>query len=113
MNLKGFIIALLRRGSYRWPIRTQAMKLARVSRGQYKCNHCKGTFNRKDIQVDHVNPVVDPIEGFTDWNDYIKRMFPENVECFQILCKECHNIKTLIEKEIRKKNKKTVDIKEE
>ena len=39
-ELKSFVIATLRRASYRWYSRTEALKNARVSRGLYKCESC-------------------------------------------------------------------------
>lgn len=102
--LKSFLIATLRRASYRYPGRSQAMTLARVERGKYRCASCQGIFGNKDINVDHIEPVV-PLTGFTDWNSYIARMFPP-VEGFQILCESCHDQKTKIEQDMRKDYKK-------
>jgi hypothetical protein len=47
--------------------------------------------------VDHKDPVIDPVVGFTDWNEYIRRMFcgPENL---QVLCDPCHAEKTRAER---------------
>lgn len=106
-NLKAFIIATLRRASYRFPNRNKAMQAARVERGLYLCNYCKKVFPRQEIKVDHVIPVVS-IQGFTTWDEYINRMFPEP-EGFQILCEADHSIKTKMENQARKlhKNKLT------
>lgn len=106
-NKKAFIIATLRRASYRYPSRNEALKRARVSRGLYLCNYCKKVFPRKEIKVDHVIPVVG-IEGFVSWDVYIDRMYPEP-EGFQVLCKADHDIKTKMENQARKlhKNKLT------
>jgi hypothetical protein len=102
---KAFIIASLRKASYRWSPRTAAFTAARVSRGLYCCNLCKGEFSNKEVALDHVNPVVDPVEGFTTWDEYIKRMFCE-VDGFQVLCDTCHTSKTMTERELRKQYRK-------
>lgn len=106
--LKKFIVPTLRRASYRWPARNEALKEARISRGMYKCNVCLDTFARKGVNVDHIEPVVDPIKGFEGWDVYINRMFCGK-DGFQILCKTCHDFKSQEEKKIRK-NKKMKEI---
>lgn len=100
-KFKSFIINTLRRASYRWSPRGEAMKLARIERGQYECASCEEIFKNKDIQVDHIAPIVDPKRGFTTWDEYIARMFCP-VEGFQVLCKPCHEKKTNKEKDVRK-----------
>ncbi|HET8689281.1 MAG TPA: hypothetical protein VFM18_21935 [Methanosarcina sp.] len=65
------------------------------------CNECGGEFPAKDVQVDHIHPVIDPYIGFITWDEVIRRMFCEK-DGFQILCKGCHTIKTNKEKEISK-----------
>lgn len=99
-TFKNFVIATLRRGTYRWYARTQALVNARISRGVYKCNMCEDQFGRKEIQIDHINPVI-PLEGWDSWDGYIARMYcgPEGLS---ILCKPCHKTKTFLENELRK-----------
>lgn len=63
----------------------------------YRCNVCKKEFPSKEIQVDHIKPVVDPKVGFKDWNTYIKRMFCSEKN-LQAVCKPCHKEKTKKEK---------------
>lgn len=102
--LRHFLVNKLRRLSYQWPARREAIKNARIERGLYKCATCQGTFGPKDIQVDHIIPVVDEETGFIDWNTYIERLFC-SVDGFQILCRTCHEAKTYLEQEIRKQVK--------
>jgi len=68
----------------------------------YKCAACKKHFVAADVQVDHIEPVVDPKKGFISWDVFIERMFVE-IEKLQVLCKPCHKIKTDEEKLQRKK----------
>lgn len=95
-RFNSFIRSALRRAQ--WPPRYQAIKNAYVKDGinpqtgrkckLHKCIACNELFPQKDMQADHIEPVV-PIEGFTDWNTFIKRLFVE-VEGFQAVCKKCH-----------------------
>lgn len=100
-NLKSFIINALRRATYRWPPRNDALKTSRKQKGLYECASCNEYFKNKEICLDHIQPVVDPRTGFTTWDDYIEKMFPEK-EGFQVLCKRCHDVKTGLEDEMRK-----------
>ncbi len=103
--LKHWLTQKLRRASYMWPPRKAAIKAGRVSRGKYRCASCEGEeFGPKDIQLDHVIPVVDEEVGWIDWNTYIDRLFCGE-ENFQVLCKPCHAAKTFFEQEIRKQVK--------
>lgn len=104
-NRKSFIIRILRNASYKWPPRSEALKQARVERGFYRCNMCKDTFERKNVQLDHIIPVINPKDGFIDWNNYIERMFPE-VDGWQVVCTACHDAKTEIENKLRGKSRK-------
>jgi len=104
-NLKSFIVQLLRRGTYRFPFRNEALKKVKVEHGRYTCNMCKQVYWRREVYIDHIEPVVG-IEGFIDWNTYIARMFPITADAFQVLCKTCHDLKTKDEKEARKRYKR-------
>lgn len=100
--MKAFIIATLRRASYRWKPRTEALKAARLARNTYRCAMCQGTFTRKEVQLDHIEPVIDPKVGFTTWDEYIARLYVAK-EGFQVICKaNCHKIKTELERAIKK-----------
>ena len=113
-NLRHFLTNKLRRISYTWPPRQEAIKNGRVSRGKYRCSSCGGeNFGPKDIQLDHTIPVIDPHTGFTTWDDYIERLFCE-VEGFSIMCIECHKYKThrenLVRSDVKKENEPGEDI---
>lgn len=99
-NLNTFVKGLLRRGTFHWRARTEAMTAARVERGKYKCAHCQDLFGPKEVDLDHRDPVVDPKTGFTTWDDYINRLFPP-ADMWDVLCKQCHENKTLIEDKMR------------
>lgn len=104
-QFRAWIINHLRRASYRWRARSEVQKKSRVSRGMYTCNSCKKVYSKKETQVDHVVPVIDPVKGFTTFDEFIRRLFVP-ASGWQILCKPCHKIKTDKENKKRKKKKK-------
>ena len=111
-RLKSFITSTIRAGFRRYPPKYETLKEAFIEKKKnpasgkiasfYKCNKCKKAFTAKNIQVDHINPVVDPVVGFVDWEVFIKRLFCDKKN-LQILCLVCHKKKTEVEKIKRKK----------
>lgn len=107
-----FVKGGLRGVSRRWPPKYECINGAFAERGVnpktgrvaklYFCAICNQKFPASNIQVDHIEPVIDPEVGFTSWDDVINRMFCEK-ENLQCLCKECHKAKTAQEKDKRKK----------
>lgn len=100
-NRKTFVTGALRRASLRWPPRNEALKKARVDRGLYRCAMCEGNFKKDEVHIDHIKPVINPSVGFSGWDDFINNLLCD-VEGFQILCKMDHEIKTMLEDEMRK-----------
>jgi 5-methylcytosine-specific restriction endonuclease McrA len=105
-----FVKGHLRKASRWWKPISNTLKKARVSRGHYLCNGCKqivpNSFvhdgkRKKGIFVDHVNPVINPLTGFTTWDDFINRLFCEE-DNLQLLCYTCHNTKTAEERRTQK-----------
>jgi 5-methylcytosine-specific restriction endonuclease McrA len=103
-----FVRSLLRGGTRRWAPISDALRKAKVGRGIYKCNSCnedvpvttkdEDTGKRvKNVLVDHINPIVDPEEGFINWDTLIERMFCEE-DNLQVVCHKCHTIKTTEER---------------
>lgn len=97
---KNKVISFLRRASMKWKPKSDAKKAARIERGAYKCAMCLKIFRHNEIVMDHIDPVIDPRKGWTDWNDYIERMFC-NERGYQALCKPCHEKKTYAENAVR------------
>lgn len=92
----------LRRSSIKWFERNKALRAARVEKivGKFKngspkkkvlftCAKCREAFDRKDVHVDH----IDPVGSFQNWDDYIERLFCP-ASNLQILCAPCHKRKT-------------------
>lgn len=99
--LKNWLIPRLRKLSLIWSGKTVARDLAKVkvddgffkngnprTKTMYLCNICKGLFPKEQTEMNHIEPVVD-IKGFTNWDDYITRLFCEPAG-FECLCKNCH-----------------------
>jgi len=76
---------------------------------RYVCEKCGKLFARKDIQVDHIDPVI-PLNKKAlglSWNYIISRLdCPE--ENLQRLCKSCHKKKSIKENSKRKKLKQSI-----
>ncbi len=53
-------------------------------------------FKSKEINVDHIIPVVDPIKGFESIEIFIENLFCDENN-LQILCVSCHSQKTALE----------------
>lgn len=109
---RSFITSTLRSGMRRWPPKWKALKAASTGRkvnkktgklaAHYKCAGCNNEFTSTNVQVDHISPVVDPATGFLSWDVYIERMFCETSN-LQVLCTECHKLKTKEEKNASKR----------
>lgn len=100
VNLKTFITGVLRRATLKWPARQEALSNARVERGRYRCADCGDLFGPKEIDLDHRVPVIDPKTGFKTWDDFIEKLFCE-ADMFDVLCKQCHTNKTILEDAMR------------
>ena len=112
-RLKSFITSALRGAFRRYPNKYEVLKEALVGKrlnnktnrvsAHYKCAECNEDFPTKEVQVDHVLPIVDPSEGFISWDAFIANLFCSK-DNLQVLCKPCHKIKTLKENKKRKEN---------
>lgn len=109
---RSFVTSTLRAGSRKWPPKYETLNAAKTEKKvnkatgrlaqHYLCAMCEQDYTQKDVQVDHIKPVIDPKKGFVSWDTYIDRMFCEGKN-LQVLCKVCHAEKTKLEKEISKK----------
>jgi len=120
--MRSFIMNMLRKKSLFWKPKQLAMRRGRsgtvinpdTGRPNIAviCVECNTRVAEKEAKLDHIEPVVDP-RGFLEsndlfcgynWNEIMPRMFCE-VDNYQILCKECHDIKSKAENEERKRLK--------
>lgn len=112
-RLKSFITSTLRGGFRKYPPKYEVLKEAFWGKKvnsktgrmcmHYTCNSCKKEYPATQVQIDHIEAVVLPEEGFVSWDKFIERLFCSK-ENLQALCIECHKIKTKLETERRKKN---------
>lgn len=109
-KFKSFIKGNLRRVTMKWSPINECMKNAREERGMYRCAGCgelvpstvkDGRVRKKNVHVDHIEPVIDPAVGWVSWDSCIERMFCE-LDNLQVLCTTCHDIKCNEEKAIAK-----------
>ena len=117
-RLKTFITSALRGAFRKYPPKYETLKEASVGKKvnkktgrlaeHFTCASCKQEFPAKDVQCDHIEPCVDPKEGFVGWDVYIKRMFCAKSN-LQVLCTSCHDIKSADERKERHGNKKSSD----
>ncbi len=113
-RFNSFVKGALRAASSRWPPKFEALNNAYVGKKinsksgreakHFKCNCCWQDFPASEVQVDHIQAVIDPFKGFISWDEVVKRMFCET-EGFQILCKPCHKAKTAAERQQSKERK--------
>ena len=111
-RINAFIVSVLRAGSRKWPHKYQTLNDAYVGirlnektnrEGKhYLCALCEGEFPSKEVEVDHIEPVISS-KGFTSWDDYIARLFCDKSN-LQVVCKSCHKIKSYNEGQERKLN---------
>jgi 5-methylcytosine-specific restriction endonuclease McrA len=102
-----FIRSGLRQKSRWWkPISECKLKARRLYKGpskrqkfEYQCNSCKLWFPEKQINVDHICP-AGSLNSAQDLPGFVERLFCEQ-ENLQVLCEECHNIKTKKDKDER------------
>ncbi|UOF80621.1 hnh endonuclease [Caudoviricetes sp.] len=109
-RIRSFITSTLRGGLRRWPPKWECLKEAKTGKRineksgrlaeHYLCASCKKEYTSKDIQVDHIDPVVCIDKGFISWDVFIKRLYCPK-ENLQVLCKNCHKEKTTKERKKR------------
>lgn len=73
-------------------------------RVEYLCSACGEWHMGKNIQVDHIDPVVNPEIGFETWDTFISRLFCDTSN-LTVLCKVCHEKKTNKEKQLAKERR--------
>jgi 5-methylcytosine-specific restriction endonuclease McrA len=105
---RSFIRSALRGAFRKWPPKFDVLKSAANGKSintatgrlamHYTCASCKGTFPLKEVQVDHIKPIVDVKKGFVSWDSFINNLYCE-ANNLQVLCKDpCHKEKTKLER---------------
>ena len=114
-RLKAFITSTLRGGFRKYPPKYEVLKAALWGKKlnsktgrqciHYTCNECKREYPAREIQIDHIEAVVDPHVGFVSWDVFIERLYCGK-DNLQVLCSACHTKKTKAEREVRNGSKK-------
>lgn len=109
-----FVTSTLRAGARRWPPKYETLNAAKTEKKtnvktgrlaqHFKCGCCGEEVTAKDIEVDHIEPIVDPTKGFESWDKFVDKLFCESKN-LQALCKPCHKKKTASEKVTRNENR--------
>jgi 5-methylcytosine-specific restriction endonuclease McrA len=94
----------LRKLSRRWPPIFEALAAAKVPyigdnkrrKFSYICAECTGEFDAKSVSVDHITP-AGQLNNKEDIADFVEKLFCD-ASGLQVLCDECHNIKTYMER---------------
>lgn len=79
-----------RNGWLRSKLRSSAIQRARVSRGVYECQCCRGKFKLPECDVDHAIP-----KGLVakTMDEYVMMCLNPDV-VVNLICKKCHKVKT-------------------
>lgn len=68
---------------------------------EYQCAYCYKWFKRADVEIDHIEE-CGSLQCYDDIVPFIKKLTKEDINSYQILCKEDHRNKTNMYKEIKK-----------
>ena len=107
-NLHGYILGALSKIWRWWPPRKEVIdRCTRERKGkeETRCEICnkwfavivtktrRGQRRKRETEVDHIEPKIDPAHGFQGWDVLIQRTFV-TADKLQNACKSCHKKKT-------------------
>lgn len=109
-NLERKIISALRKISRSCPAKNECLKLAIVpelKKRRYFCKKCKKEFRKEYVRVDHIDQIGQEPSRYGDvwvpsWDSYILKMICAPQTNLQVLCVDCHETKSLVERQMRK-----------
>ena len=97
-RFNSFVKGALRAASQRWPPKYSVLSKAFTTRKEnkatgrlakhFRCSKCKEEFPQKEVEVNHIVPVV-PLSGFDSWDKVIERLFCEE-DGLEVVCRVCH-----------------------
>ena len=91
------IRSALRRKWMYWVPRRQVLEQARYAytgpnkrrKWEYECSVCKGKFDGKEVEVDHVI-AAGSLKGYDDVALFIQNLFVEDLSLLRVVCRPCH-----------------------
>lgn len=89
-------------------LKWNALRRVKVAPNQYRCEKCHKVFKLREVQVDHMNPCVDPVIGWENMTQFVMKLFCPS-EFLQVLCQDnCHPRKSKKENKTRREMKKEI-----
>jgi 5-methylcytosine-specific restriction endonuclease McrA len=83
-------------------LKWDALRRVKIAPNQYKCEVCGNVFKLREVQVDHLEPVVEPTVGWESIRVFAYRLFSPS-ETLQVLCQDnCHKNKSKKENKVRR-----------
>lgn len=99
-----FIRSTLRSKWLRWPVRAEALKIAKrpklregKHKFEYQCAICEEQFTLKEVEVDHFPVSAGSIISVDDIGKFCNNLFCE-IDNLRVVCKTCHGSHTYSEK---------------
>ena len=108
---RNLILLILRRGTYKWGPKGEALRASKVGRNQYRCALCgpSKVYRNKEKQQDHIIP-VQRVDGIYDGLEEVAdRMFAPK-EGWQTLCLPHHKEKSARENTLRAEARKAMKL---
>lgn len=97
-----YIRSGLRKLWSRYPNKHLCMKAARIARNEYVCAECRGVFGNKEVCVDHIDP-CGSLNAFKDLEEFTRKLLC-SLDNLQVMCSNCHYIKTMKERGLTDKD---------
>jgi hypothetical protein len=92
----GNIRGVLRRMTRFWKPKKMALEAVSkrtivngVKATRYMCKHCTQWFSLKSVEVNHIIP-AGTLKSYTDLPAFCEKLFVEDINLLEVLCKECH-----------------------
>jgi hypothetical protein len=92
--------------SYRVPRYKADGSRHKVDYRMVDCNICLRASNLASVEVDHIDPIGSTLKVLEDVKTFILRLYCPYSN-LQIVCKECHKVKTKEDRAALRKNKAT------
>jgi hypothetical protein len=75
----------------------QPFRGPRGQRFAYRCAGCGKLHKRTNVNIDHRVP-CGALTSYAHLPEFVARLTAEGAESYQVLCKQCHQVKTMAER---------------